>query len=244
MGRKMETMQEERYQKELFIEFEKPKKPFSKINMLPGRDFTVILTLEKLVFLVIGIIMLLVVIYALGVERGRTIMRKTNGLISNRQSEKTAATHTQGAAPQTAASAGAPKTLNGQKNMTVNIQKNQNGPGSNFVVPVAQSSSTVLAITTKPKVITREEVANIPSESSTPIRDAPMPYTIVAAAFSKKEWALKEVENLKKSGLDAFVAQSDPYFLACVGAFSNKDGAKATLNRVKKIYKDAYLKLK
>jgi hypothetical protein len=63
-------------QKELF-EFEKPKKGFAgfgemfrKAVCLENR-FAVTLALEKLIFIAIGMLMLMVVIYALGVETGK-----------------------------------------------------------------------------------------------------------------------------------------------------------------------------
>ena len=68
-------MEEEKYQKELF-EFEEPKKPFSKFtNMLPKRDFegriALSLTFEKIVFIFIGTVMVMVLVFALGVENGK-----------------------------------------------------------------------------------------------------------------------------------------------------------------------------
>lgn len=69
-------MEEEKFQKELF-EFEQPKKTFSRLtDILSKADFegrvTVTLTLEKMVFIAIGIIMAMVIVYALGVESGKS----------------------------------------------------------------------------------------------------------------------------------------------------------------------------
>lgn len=69
-------MEEEKFQKELF-EFEQPKKPFSRLtDILPKADFdgrvAITLTLEKVVFIFIGIIMAMVIVYALGVESGKS----------------------------------------------------------------------------------------------------------------------------------------------------------------------------
>lgn len=71
-------MEEDRDQKELF-EFEKPKRAFPRLgDILPRRDFernvAVTLTLEKVIFISIGIVMLMVVVYALGVEAGKSRM--------------------------------------------------------------------------------------------------------------------------------------------------------------------------
>lgn len=69
-------MEEEKYQKELFP-LEKPKRTFPSLSgMLPKPDFErnilITLSLEKVIFISIGIIMLVVLVYALGVEVGKS----------------------------------------------------------------------------------------------------------------------------------------------------------------------------
>lgn len=74
-------MEEERLQKELFP-FEPPKKRFSgfagifRKAGIDGSVFAVTLKIDKLVFISIAVIMMMVVVYALGVERGRSVMPK------------------------------------------------------------------------------------------------------------------------------------------------------------------------
>lgn len=70
------AMDEDKYQKELFGEFAKPKRFFPRISdLFPKADFernvAITLTLDKLVFIAIGIVMLIVAVYALGVESGK-----------------------------------------------------------------------------------------------------------------------------------------------------------------------------
>jgi len=65
-------MENENTQKELF-EFDKPKKSFPGIaRIFPKHDFALVVTSEKLVFAVIGMLMVVVVVYAIGVEQGRS----------------------------------------------------------------------------------------------------------------------------------------------------------------------------
>lgn len=69
-------MEEEKHQRELF-EFEQPKRSFSRLaDMLPKADFegrvAITISLEKMVFISIGIMMALVIVYALGVESGKS----------------------------------------------------------------------------------------------------------------------------------------------------------------------------
>ena len=71
-------MDNEGYQKELFDFDGKQRKPFPGFEkILPKADFegkvSITLGLEKVVFISIGIILTLVVIFAIGVERGKSI---------------------------------------------------------------------------------------------------------------------------------------------------------------------------
>ncbi len=70
MCRRMET---EKYQKELFDEFEAPKKAAARFgSIFPRSDLAITLTPEKMVFAAIGAIMLMVIFFALGVEKGKS----------------------------------------------------------------------------------------------------------------------------------------------------------------------------
>ena len=78
-------MAEAEYKKELFEFKDKPKKNFFSLrgilpfgNMPKGdfeNKFLITITPERLVFIAIGIVMLMVIIFALGVERGKGIGR-------------------------------------------------------------------------------------------------------------------------------------------------------------------------
>ena len=70
-------MDPEKYQKELFGEFAKPKRFFPRLSdFFPKADFernvVFTLTLDRLVFIAIAIIMVIVAVYALGVEVGKS----------------------------------------------------------------------------------------------------------------------------------------------------------------------------
>lgn len=175
-------MEEEKYQKELF-EFEKPKRQLPRFGRIfPRSNFAVTLGMEKLILISIGIIICMVIIYALGIERGKRL---------------------------------------GQ-------------------TPVVQSR--VIGRAPAP-LVPQEKAAPIPAKAPL-IQETAKPYTIVAAAFATKDKAQEEAGRLKKGSFDSFVAESAPYFLACVGAYPDKESAKPTLSKVRKTYKDAYLKLR
>ncbi|MCX5686874.1 MAG: SPOR domain-containing protein [Candidatus Omnitrophica bacterium] len=85
-----DVMEEGKSQKELF-EFEKPKRSFPKLsNFLPKADFErnilITLSLEKIMFVSIGLILAMVVVYALGIEVGKA--RRSASQIVQRVSVK------------------------------------------------------------------------------------------------------------------------------------------------------------
>lgn len=71
-------MEKDNTQKELF-EFQAPRKQPRKLGQfLQQADFAISINAEKLVFISIGIILVLVVAFALGVERGKAISQKAS----------------------------------------------------------------------------------------------------------------------------------------------------------------------
>ena len=198
-------MENEKYQKELF-EFEQPKKQWHRFGrFFQKTDFAVTLNAERLVFVLIGILMLIVVSFALGVERGRSQ-----------------------AAILPAAPKAAPQSPVVQ---TPVAQKNDKAPSMNIAPKSRTSAAPVKA-------------AVDTSKTQTAPADKNKPYTIVAGAFTREDTAIKEINRLKAGGLEAFVYYSEPYYLACVGAFANKDSAQKVLGKVRQMHRDAYVRLK
>ena len=177
-------MEEDKYQKELF-EFEKPKRSFPRLgNIFPKPDFDgrILITfgLERLIFISIGIIMLLVIVFALGVERGKVVAR---------------------ALPR-------PQTIPAPAIKANSLQGKVSAPAA--------------------------------------LQDFVKPYTIVAAAFRRKDIAIQELNKLRKGGFDAILVQNDSYFQVRVGAYPDKDSVQSqkALARIRQFYKDAYFKLR
>jgi hypothetical protein len=201
----MNTM-EERYQKELFGEFEKPKRPFSKTdNIVPKTKFSLALSLEKTVIVVIAIVMAMVAVYALGIERGKVVKRES-------------------ARPQALKPVKAP------------VAPAQSAAIS---VPAPQTAAPKAAIAAPAQAQYQAPVAGQPAVQAAA---QAKPYTVVVLTFTRKDWAEKEIERMKKSGHDAGIYQSSNYFLVCVGAYPNKEAAKEALSKLKNTYKDAYLR--
>lgn len=200
-------MDEEKYQKELF-EFEKPKRFFPKLSdFFPKADFernvVLTLTLDRAVFITIGIIMIMVVVYALGIEAGKSRVAE-------------------GAIPAVVVAPQAAKIVTPQ---TAKIVTPQPVKVTAPAQPVAK--------------------APVPAPMVAPNANKPY-YTIVAATFSSKDIAMQEIAKLNKQGYNATLVQSDRYFQVCIGAYADKTGAlsQKDLKKVKRLYKDAYIKLK
>lgn len=190
-------MENENYQKELF-EFDPPKKTAAKFgNIFQRTDFVIVLTPEKMVFAAIGIIMLMVIFFALGVEKGK------------------ATVYPAAATPRMAL-----------KNIAVSP-----------VIPERKAVVTATNITPKISPPPAPKMAQAALDKS-------KPYTIVAAAFSREDFALKEAGKLKAIGLEAFVYYGGSYYLACIGSFQDKVSAQKILNKIKRMHKDAYIRLK
>ena len=200
-------MENENYQKELF-EFKAPKKAPARFGSIFQRaDLVVVLTAEKIVFAAIGMIMLAVLFFALGVEKGK------------------AASYVAVTAPRAT-------------------------PGKIVVSPVVPVKTTTASIVKSKSVVVTTNIT--PKRRPKPIAqkkaqaapDKSKPYTIVAATFLRKDFALREVGRLRASGLDAFVSYGKPYHQVCVGFFRDRKSAKKSLNKVKRMHQDAYVKLR
>ena len=203
-------MENDNLQKELF-EFEPPKRAHRhKFGQLFQRsDFCVVFTAEKLVFVSIGIIMLMVVFFAIGVEKGKSQIQKAAVPL----------------VPEEASVSQAPV-----KTITEPIKQ----------IKTSTASTNVTSKTAPVKAAPETQKAQ--GQSAQPAGDRP--YIIVAATFSRQDFAAKEANLLKASGLDAFVLKSEPYYLACVGSFVNKDSAKNILSKVRQLHRDAYVRLR
>ena len=192
-------MDEEGYQKELFEFSDTPRKSFPRLGkFLPRADFegkiSFTFTLDRLIFIAIGIILAMVIVFAAGVERGRSV------------------------------------AIDALKEFTI-VTASEKPPATAAVKPVPQAAAPVIA---SPEKIEPEVVP--PSTTK--------PYTIVAAAFKGASSASQVAEQLKKTGLPAHVTENAPYFVVCVGGYDSRAAADTDFTRTKKIYKDAYIKLR
>ena len=226
-------MEEEHYQKELF-EFDKPKRSFPRLTgILPKSDFdgkiAISLTLEKLIFIAIGIIMLMVIVFALGVEKGKA-------LIGSQQTDKAISDSMVQTAP---VKTGQLKVRDIQP-----LPQAPSVPEARTTITQPQAARQKIPSAAKPRTTLSQSKTTAPKDMRADNLSQTKPYTIAVATFRQKDYALQEVNKLKKDGFDSSLVQNDPYFLVCVGSYANKDTAQSALTRIKHKYRDAYLKLR
>lgn len=203
-------MENDNSQKELFEGFEAPRRSRRPrfAQLFQKTDFSIALTAEKLVFISIGIIMLIVVFFAMGIEKGKSLAAKIDAPVAPAQT----------------------------------VAAKVKVPAKVAATPAKVTTAPAAAPVAQAKVAPGP--ANISPKDKSTVSPNDKPYTIVAAAFLRQDFASNEAAILKAGGLDAFVLKSDPYYLACVGSFANKDSALKSLNKVRQKHRDAYVKLR
>jgi len=219
-------MENDRYQKELFDFDDKTHKPFPRLEkMLPKADFegrvSVTLGIERLVFIVIGFILLLVVVFAVGVERGKSMESKAIVKALARSLEgpaEPALPAAEPARPSGAIPAGARTAMQSQGMPARTAAAGAPSPAARDAAPAVKID---------------------------PFDDlGARPYTIVAASFKGRDAANAAADGLKKEGLAAYVNQNGPYFVVCVGGYQSRTAAQSTFTKVRRAFKDAYIKLR
>ena len=243
-------MENDKLQKELF-EFEAPKKVLRPIfgQFFQKTDFGITLTVEKLVFISIGIIMLMVIFFAIGVEKGKSLSTR------NATPFVPAQTATIQVPPKAVTAlvpqARAVATVSPVRELTEKPPSALSG--DNRRLKPAAFSNGVKSITPKDrnavssgqkKTLTAITNATVETQNTRVLQSRGKPYTIVAAAFLRQDFASKEAAILEGNSLDAFVYYSEPYYLACVGSFANKDSAQKVLSKVRQMHRDAYVRLR
>ena len=217
-------MEEEKHQKELF-EFDRPKRSFSRLAaMLPRADFegrvSITISLEKLVFISIGMVMVVVVVYALGVDSGRA--------------------RAKAAAVQTVKTPAVP-----MMKPPVVLSASQVRQNTAAAIPARNILNTAPIVPAAKPALGAKQAAHV-QQKAVPAGGASKPFTILAGAFSKLENAQAAAAILTRQGFNAAVTYSAPYYRVCAGSYSDKTGAETQndLAKVRRIYKDAMLKLR
>ncbi len=168
------------------------------------------LTLEHGIIGSVFLIMVMVILFSLGVERGRHVVpveiKETAVLTQVQKGSATLAAGSTSLKPiQTVAPGVSAKTIV--------------GPTAAKSIPVAQNAAVPLASTDSKKLVDKG-------------------YTVQVASYKQESYAQKEVGVLQKKGYEAFVVAKGSFSIVCVGQFAQKDEAQKISKKLKSIYKD------
>ena len=172
------------------------------------------LALEHVI--IIGIVLLVsgVVVFSLGVERGKhAAIKKMETLEINLADQENDVIITPSSEDSVQKASAETKTSTQNVAAPVKSEKNQE-----IVVDVPVPAEVV------------QEKAAEPAVSGV--------YTVQVASFKQAKFADQEVEVLKKKGYEAFSVAKGDYYLVCVGKYKSKTQAEKTSKSLKSKYKD------
>jgi len=181
----------------------------------------VLISKDKLYLSLVGIILLLVITFSLGVERGKKVASTTRKqILQELQLIETA-------------TADAVKISPPDGVTSVEIVTETGIPS---LPPQMTAQKPVGKTTTVPTV-----AAKTPEK---PVEQAKLQgnYTIQVASYGKASYAQTEADRLKKEGFDAFVIQKGKYVILCVGRFPASASAQDVRLKLKKKYKDCFIR--
>jgi len=79
-------------------------------------------------------------------------------------------------------------------------------------------------------------------EQKPTVLDPAFKYTVQVASYADEKFAKKAALDLDKKGFQTIVMQKGKYAILCVGRFSQKNEAKATIAKLKPKYKDCLVR--
>ncbi|OGX25910.1 MAG: hypothetical protein A3D10_07930 [Omnitrophica WOR_2 bacterium RIFCSPHIGHO2_02_FULL_48_11] len=174
------------------------------------------LNFDTIVVLSIVVVMLMVLSFSLGVNRGTRITVAKVAAARQRL-------------PAAAVTPAVNKNMSAKAVPLTPAQNNAPLPPSAVQVqPVDLAGTTALAV--RPPVV--ETVAE----------NAKGVYTVQVASFKQARYAHQEANNLKNKGYEIFVLQKGNHFIVGVGRFNQKDEAKVLSSKLKRQYKDCVIR--
>ncbi len=182
------------------------------------------LSLENLVVVSIVALMSMVLVFSMGVERGKNIKQ----------------------VPQISAQRPAPivKVTAPVQNQTITRVNGATAvhpqPSVAQIVPVSVSSpeNNVDHL----EINDRMSPSNLPTAQTSMAPAEETGYTIQVASYKAEKYGQQEIELLKKKGTTGFLMQKGNYFILCVGKFANKNEADKILGKLRKQYKDSLVR--
>jgi cell division septation protein DedD len=229
-------------QGELFSDLSGIGKKQKKLNLNLGK-IALSLSYENLIVLSIAVIMVLIVCYSLGVERGKYLVRRET---ENSEGIK---------------QAGVSKVPKKKSPPKGRKSKPPTTFAKSFFPESDDSTVTAPSLPAAPRVEVRLEVpAEMPAAVPVPEpkpkpKPKPKPvktaqsaskYTIQVATFGTGASAKKEMARLKKKGYRPFVINGlnrrGKFSKICVGSYESISDAAGDLKKLKKIYGDCFVR--
>jgi cell division septation protein DedD len=184
----------------------------------------VLISKDKLYLSLVGIILLLVITFSLGVERGKKVALTTRKQILHELQLIETAT------------ADAIKVAPPQGSTAVEIV-------TETTIPVSPRSSVIAAQSEVAQTVpTVPAVAPKPEDKPVAVKPQQGNYTIQLASYGKNSYAQAEADRLIKEGYQAFVVQKGKYVILCAGRFATSAVAQETRTRLRKKYKDCFIR--
>lgn len=198
-------MEEEKYKKELF-EFEKPKRAFPSLaNLFPKAGFEgrlgVTLTLDKIIFIVIAAIMLMVIVYALGVERGKSLKARAMPTLSAAQAKAAPAVTT---AALTGSAVIKIKQVPLEKVAPLTVPR----PGTATLFQPAGRPFTIIAGAFTRKDTALQEAARLTKDGfDAKVFQANLYFQVCVGAYANKKAAQGTLKRIRVRYKDAYIKQ-------------------------------------
>ena len=182
-------------------------------------------SIENLVVFGIAVLMVMLLAFSLGVEKGKQVTHFGAALVPGQSIVKIKPLAVKPTAPIVSAVATEQRAI----------------------VPVTLENRTTTktheSLLNQANVLEKSESKPIAqTESASSINTLSGLYSIQVASYKAEEYAQKESTILKKKGFDGFVLQKGDFFILCVGKFQKKNEADRALGKLKKQYNDSLVR--
>ncbi len=204
--------------------FELRHQPAPRPHREPPGRFFISLRHDQIVLTGVGGLLVLTVVFAGGVERGKHLVRAERALLA-RAPATTPAAH--------ASPVAAEPVSTGPAATTTSVSNAQRKPSP----AVSEPKGTVT-----PPVKTKAPV-KVAAKSQRAAPGSASRYAIQVVTYSRPQLAKKELDRLRAKGERAFLVMRDGRTTLYVGPFPSRDNASSKLTMLKPRYHDCFLRV-
>ncbi|OGX05426.1 MAG: hypothetical protein A2Z88_05910 [Omnitrophica WOR_2 bacterium GWA2_47_8] len=189
------------------------------------------LTLDKLLMATVGLIMVMVLSFSFGVEKGRKLTQRNVPSAAQRVARQSAP-------------ASIPSTNNtpAQNQAPAKQTKPRLKPKTTIVIqdPLSIAAKPAAAVDPKLQKIVKPAVPLDPKLQKIKLPDNV--YTVQVASYKKENQAHEAAQDLKVHGYEIFVMPKGEYSILCVGKFIEKNQASQYASKLKRKFKDCLVR--